>query len=104
MRAVPPSCEAARDGEGGRASEAIEGQRGLGEERGGGRWGGVVETEGQRIRRVQRVISTDTDPTLFFFGEFATNQGENRGERWVSGVYGEGEGEGEGEGVGARAR
>ena len=35
MRAVYPFCEAARDGEGGGASEAIEGQRGLGEERGG---------------------------------------------------------------------
>ena len=63
----------------------------------------MVELKVQWIRRLQRIISKDTDPTLFI-GEFATNQGENRGERWVSGVYGEGEGEGEGEGVGARAR
>ena len=49
--------------------------------------------------------SSQRTPTqLFFIGEFATNQGENRGERWVSGVYGEGEGEGEGVRARARAR
>ena len=45
--------------------------------------------------------SSQRIPTqLFFFWRIYHKQGENRGERWVSGVYGEGEGEG----VRARAR